>query len=63
MEAWGVDVVIVHTGFDDRHLEIGKPPLDDLAQVRSAVKLPLQAVGAFRSIRRRGCRGWGRRSS
>jgi 3-hexulose-6-phosphate synthase/6-phospho-3-hexuloisomerase len=47
MEAWGVDVVIVHTGFDERHLEVGKSPLDDLAKVRAAVKLPLQAVGGL----------------
>lgn len=47
MEGWGVDVLIVHTGFDERHLEIGKSPLDDLARVRAAVKVPLQAVGGL----------------
>ena len=47
MEEWGVDVVIVHTGYDERHLEVGKSPLDDLAKVRKAVALPLQAVGGL----------------
>jgi len=47
MQEWGVDVVIVHTGFDERHAEIGKSPLDDLAAVRKAVDLPLQAVGGL----------------
>jgi 3-hexulose-6-phosphate synthase len=48
MEAMGVDVVIVHTGLDERHWEIGKSPLDDLKKVRPAVKIPLQcpALGA-----------------
>jgi 3-hexulose-6-phosphate synthase/6-phospho-3-hexuloisomerase len=47
MEAMGVDVVIVHTGLDERHAEIGKSPLDDLKNVRAAVKVPLQAVGGL----------------
>jgi 3-hexulose-6-phosphate synthase len=47
MEAMGVDVVIVHTGLDERHGEKGKSPLDDLRRVREAVKLPLQAVGGL----------------
>ncbi len=47
MEQMGVDVVIVHTGLDERHSERGKSPLDDLARVRSAVKVPLQAVGGL----------------
>lgn len=47
MEAMGVDVVIVHTGLDERHSEKGKSPLDDLRKVRAAVKLPLQAVGGL----------------
>jgi 3-hexulose-6-phosphate synthase len=47
MESWGVDVIIVHTGFDERHMEIGKSPLDDVARVRAAVSLPLQAVGGL----------------
>ena len=47
MEAMGVDVVIVHTGLDERHAEIGKSPLDDLKAVRTAVSIPLQAVGGL----------------
>ncbi len=47
MEAMGVDVVIVHTGLDERHAEVGKSPLDDLKKVRPAVKIPLQAVGGL----------------
>ena len=47
MEAMGVDVVVVHTGLDERHSEEGKSPLDDLAKVRPTVKLPLQAVGGL----------------
>ncbi len=47
MESWGVDVIIVHTGFDERHMEIGKSPLDDVKLVRPAVKVPLQAVGGL----------------
>ncbi len=47
MEAMGVDVVIVHTGLDERHAEKGKSPLDDLKKVRPAVRIPLQAVGGL----------------
>ncbi len=47
MEAMSVDVVIVHTGLDERHWEKGKSPLDDLKAVRPAVKIPLQAVGGL----------------
>ncbi len=47
MEALGVDVIVVHTGLDERHWETGKSPLYDLEQVRTAVKLPLQAVGGL----------------
>ena len=47
MQEFGVDVVIVHTGLDERHDEIGKSPLDDLKKVRSAVTIPLQAVGGL----------------
>lgn len=46
-EAMGVDVVIVHTGLDERHWEKGKGPLADLKAIRSAVRLPLQAVGGL----------------
>jgi len=47
LEEWGVDVVIVHTGYDERHHSPGRSPLDDLAAVRAAVRLPLQAVGGL----------------
>jgi 3-hexulose-6-phosphate synthase/6-phospho-3-hexuloisomerase len=47
MEAMGVDVIIVHTGLDERHWEIGKSPLDDLKRIRAAVSCPLQAVGGL----------------
>ena len=47
MEAMGVDVVIVHTGYDERHAQKGLSPLADLARVRSAVALPIQAVGGL----------------
>jgi len=47
METLGVDVVIVHTGLDERHWEIGKSPLEDLPSIRAAVSLPLQAVGGL----------------
>ena len=47
MEQIGVDVVIVHTGLDERHCEKGRSPLDDLLLVRAAVKCPLQAVGGL----------------
>lgn len=47
MEELGVDVIIVHTGYDERHAEEGKSPLDDLALVRDAVSIPLQAVGGL----------------
>jgi 3-hexulose-6-phosphate synthase/6-phospho-3-hexuloisomerase len=47
MEEMGVDVVIVHTGLDERHWEKGKSPLDDLKRIRPAVKIPIQAVGGL----------------
>lgn len=47
MEELGVDVIVVHTGYDERHAEAGKSPLDDLPAVRKAVRLPLQAVGGL----------------
>lgn len=47
MEAYGVDVVVVHTGYDERHAQPGASPLDDLAAVRSAVSIPIQAVGGL----------------
>ena len=47
MEELGVDVIVVHTGYDERHAEIGKSPLDDVPAIRQAVRLPLQAVGGL----------------
>jgi 3-hexulose-6-phosphate synthase/6-phospho-3-hexuloisomerase len=47
LEEWGVDVVIVHTGYDERHHDPRLTPLQDLAAVRAAVRLPLQAVGGL----------------
>ena len=47
LEEWGVDVVVVHTGYDERHHDPRRSPLEDLAAVRSAVRLPLQAVGGL----------------
>jgi 3-hexulose-6-phosphate synthase/6-phospho-3-hexuloisomerase len=47
MQDMGFDVVIVHTGYDERHDVPGLSPLDDLAKVRAAVSLPLQAVGGL----------------
>ncbi|HEX6071227.1 MAG TPA: orotidine 5'-phosphate decarboxylase / HUMPS family protein [Longimicrobiaceae bacterium] len=47
MEDLGADVIVVHTGYDERHAEIGLSPLDDLEAIRAAVRLPLQAVGGL----------------
>ncbi|HUR39239.1 MAG TPA: orotidine 5'-phosphate decarboxylase / HUMPS family protein [Planctomycetota bacterium] len=47
MEQMGVDVIIHHTGLDERHWEKGKSPLDELKMIRDAVKIPLQAVGGL----------------
>jgi 3-hexulose-6-phosphate synthase/6-phospho-3-hexuloisomerase len=47
MEEWGVDVIVVHTGYDERHFDPRRNPLEDLAAVRAAVKLPIQAVGGL----------------
>jgi 3-hexulose-6-phosphate synthase/6-phospho-3-hexuloisomerase len=47
LQDWGVDVVIVHTGYDERHHDPRCSPLVDLAAVRAAVDLPLQAVGGL----------------
>jgi len=47
LEKWGVDAIIVHTGYDERHHTPGLSPLDDLADVRAAVGIPLQSVGGL----------------
>jgi 3-hexulose-6-phosphate synthase/6-phospho-3-hexuloisomerase len=47
LEANGVDYIIVHTGFDERHEILGLSPLDDLPAIVAAVNLPVQAVGGL----------------
>jgi 3-hexulose-6-phosphate synthase/6-phospho-3-hexuloisomerase len=47
LQEWGVDVVIVHTGYDERHHDPRCSPLRDLEAVRASVDLPLQAVGGL----------------
>lgn len=48
LQELGVDVIIVHTGYDERHEIVGASPWDDLAAVVAAVDLPVQAVGGLR---------------
>ncbi len=48
LQELGVDVVIVHTGYDERRAVQGASPWDDLAAVVAAVDLPVQAVGGLR---------------
>jgi 3-hexulose-6-phosphate synthase/6-phospho-3-hexuloisomerase len=43
----GADVIIVHTGYDERHMITGLSPLDDLPAVLDAVTIPVQAVGGL----------------
>jgi 3-hexulose-6-phosphate synthase len=47
LEANGVDYIIVHTGFDERHEVLGASPLDDLEAVVKVVTVPVQAVGGL----------------
>jgi len=47
MQELGVDYVIVHTGFDERHAEPGRSPLHDVPGVVRAVSIPVQAVGGL----------------
>lgn len=47
MEQLGVDVIIVHTGYDERREVLGASPLDDLGSVIEAVNIPVQAVGGL----------------
>lgn len=46
-QALGVDVIIVHTGFDERNQTPGLSPLLDLPAVLAAVDIPVQAVGGL----------------
>ena len=43
----GVDFVIVHTGFDERHETPEASPLDELEKIVKAVNIPVQAVGGL----------------
>jgi 3-hexulose-6-phosphate synthase len=43
----GVDIIIVHTGFDERNMIPGLSPLDDLPSILDAVTIPVQAVGGL----------------
>src|SRR5215212_4966475 len=47
LEANGVDYIIVHTGFDERHENPALSPLDDLDAITAAVTIPVQAVGGL----------------
>jgi 3-hexulose-6-phosphate synthase/6-phospho-3-hexuloisomerase len=47
MEGFGVDYIIVHTGFDERHHNPGLSPLADLPSIVKAVNIPVQAVGGL----------------
>ena len=47
LEAEGIDYVIVHTGYDERHLNLDANPLDDLPAILDAVDIPVQAVGGL----------------
>jgi 3-hexulose-6-phosphate synthase len=47
MEAMGVDYIVLHTGFDERHEEVWKTPMTDIEAVAKAVKIPVQAVGGL----------------
>ena len=47
LEKMGVDYIVVHTGFDERHYIDGLSPLDDLPQILEAVSVPVQAVGGL----------------
>lgn len=46
LEQAGVDVVIAHLGFDERHA-LGGSPLDFLSDIVEAVEVPVQAVGGL----------------
>ena len=63
MQEFGVDYIIVHTGFDERNEEIGKSPLDDLPSVREAVTIPSRPSAASPSSRRSPCPPWAPPSS
>lgn len=43
----GVDYIIVHTGFDERHYDPNANPLKDLKKIVGSVNVPVQAVGGL----------------
>jgi 3-hexulose-6-phosphate synthase/6-phospho-3-hexuloisomerase len=47
LESQGVDYIIVHTGYDERHEDPSLSPLNDLPRVVAAVSVPVQAVGGL----------------
>ena len=47
MEELGVDYIIAHLGYDERHHIAGLSALDNLEQIVRAVKIPVQAVGGL----------------
>ncbi len=47
LEEQGVDYIIVHTGYDERHEDPSLSPLNDLPAVAATVNVPVQAVGGL----------------
>lgn len=47
LEELGVDYLIHHIGYDERHEEVGKSPLQELQVIVNAVQIPVQAVGGL----------------
>lgn len=47
MQELGVDWIILHTGFDERHHVSGLSPLNELQSILDAVTIPVQAVGGL----------------
>lgn len=47
LEAFGVDVVVHHVGYDHRRKHTGLSPMTELAQIVAATSIPVQAVGGL----------------
>ena len=47
MEDLGVDYIVAHLGYDERHHVKGLSALNDLQKIVNAVKIPVQAVGGL----------------
>lgn len=47
MEELGVDYIVAHLGYDERHHVKGLSALNDLQKIVNAVKIPVQAVGGL----------------